>query len=520
MKGINTYPQQWLQNRKSSLLLSCCCGLMLCVSSCTESVKNPAQESSLPTIFPDYVGVTIPSNIAPLNFCMEDEDALLVDAVITDKNGRQLHGQGAETTDFDIADWQTMLAQNVGDSICVSVSAKLTDGWHTYRSFSIYVSADKMDYGVAYRKLEPGYEVYSKMGIYERNLSTFEETTLIENTQFQGCVNCHSFNRGNPEDMSLHIRGEHGATLLRYHGQMEAYNTATSQTLGSCVYPYWHPGGRYIAYSTNTTRQVFHASDANRIEVFDSASDLLVYDCETNELITTPILEGDSVMETFPAFSADGRTLYFCQATSLPENSLALDSIHYNICSITFNPEDGTFGNEIDTIVDAVSMNRTATMPRPSYDGRYLLFTMADYGQFPIWHHEADLYMIPIEELNLAKETHQNIKDIEAYRMSIINSEETESFHNWSSNSRWIVFSSRCIDGLFTRLFFTHIDEDGKESKPFLMPQQNPRRYYDNLFMSYNVPDFITSPVKFDNLHAEEIINAPERKQMKVRQVQ
>lgn len=479
--------------------------------SCSEAVTNARKEESVPQIFPDYVGVTIPSNIAPLNFCLSDESAILIDAVVTDGKGHELYGQGVETTDFNLDEWHQLIAQNEGDSLRVTVSAKFSDGWHTYLPFSIYVSKDKIDYGVAYRLLEPGYEVYSKMGIYERNLSTFEETPLIENTQFQGCVNCHSFNRGEPTNMSLHIRGEHGATLLRLNGQMEAYNTATKQTLGSCVYPYWHPSGRYIAYSTNTTRQVFHTCDSRRIEVFDSASDLLVYDTETNELITTPILSKDSVMETFPAFSADGHSLYFCQASTLPDGSTELSHLHYNLCRIDFKPEEGTFGEKIDTIVNAEAIGRSVTMPRPSYDGNYLMFTMADYGQFPIWHQEADLYLVPTSETQVPTDS------IEIYQMRTANSDDTESFHNWSSSSRWMVFSSRRLDGLFTRLYFSHIDENGLETKPFLLPQQKPRSYYRNLFMSYNVPDFITAPVNFDNLYAEKIINAPERKQMNVR---
>ena len=208
------------------------------------------------------------------------------------------------------------------------------------------------------------------MGIYERDLSTFDERPLIENTQFEGCVNCHSFNRGNPADMSLHIRGPHSATLLR-HSQSSslssippsdgrsslssipppdgrsplssippsdgrsslssipppnrratpftAYNTKTDQTLGLCVYPYWHPSGRYIAYSTNTTRQLFHSADPNRIEVFDEASDLQVYDVEKNELLLSPLLKQDSIYETYPVFSADGRSLYFCAAVENEE---------------------------------------------------------------------------------------------------------------------------------------------------------------------------------------------------------
>ena len=203
-------------------------GLMGMMSCTSETVSDARKETVPPHIYPDYLGVTIPVNIAPLNFCLADEAAQLIDAVITDNHGNNLHSQGEESVDFDLDDWRELLSQNRGDSISVTVSAKYEDGWHTYRSFSIYVSPDSIDYGICYRLIAPGHEVWSKMGIYERDLSSFDERALIENTQFQGCVNCHSFNRGNPGYMSLHIRGPHGATLLRQNnGPFTAYNTKT-----------------------------------------------------------------------------------------------------------------------------------------------------------------------------------------------------------------------------------------------------------------------------------------------------
>ena len=183
---------------------------------CNETVENAKQESALPQIYPDYAGVTVPVNIAPLCFNMADEAAQRIDAVVTDSHGNELHCQGDESVDFDLDGWHTLLGQNAGDSLTVTVSARYDDGWHTYRPFSVYVSPDSIDYGLCYRLIAPGYEVWSKMGIYERDLSSFDERPLIENTQFEGCVNCHSFNRGNPADMNLHVRGPHGATLLRH----------------------------------------------------------------------------------------------------------------------------------------------------------------------------------------------------------------------------------------------------------------------------------------------------------------
>jgi Tol biopolymer transport system component len=492
-------------------IVYCLLFIVYCFAACTETVSDAKQETAQPSIYPDYIGVTIPVNIAPLNFSMADDNALLVDAVITDSHGHELHSQGDDAVDFDLDDWHALLADTRGDSLTVTVSAKYDDGWHTYRPFALYVSPDSIDYGLCYRLIEPGYEVWSKMGIYERDLSSFDESALIENTQFEGCVNCHSFNRGNPANMSLHIRGPHGATLLRHdNSSLTAYNTKTPQTLGLCVYPYWHPSGRYIAYSTNTTRQLFHSADRNRIEVFDEASDIQVYDVEKNELILSPLVKQDSVYETFPVFSADGRSLYFCAARALPPAldregpGVGLDSIRYNLCRIDFDPATGTFGDHIETIIDAAAQHKSISFPRPSYDGRFLCYTLSDYGQFSIWHHEADLWLL---DLNKAV----------ANPMTGANSDDTESFHNWSANSRWLVFSSRRDDGLYTRPYFCHVDTDGRVSKAFMLPQRHPRQFYRDRFFSFNVPEFIISPTRFDGRQAARIINSPSRSDFSVR---
>ena len=134
-------------------------------AACTETVSDAKQETAQPDIYPDYIGVTIPVNIAPLNFSMTDETALRIDAVITDRHGHELHSQGDDAVDFDLDDWHTLLGDNRSDSLTVTVSAKYDDGWHTYRPFALYVSPDSIDYGLCYRLIAPGYEVWSKMGI-------------------------------------------------------------------------------------------------------------------------------------------------------------------------------------------------------------------------------------------------------------------------------------------------------------------------------------------------------------------
>jgi len=470
-----------------------------------EKVSNPTMVYDMPTIYPDYRGVTIPVNIAPLDFTMQSDSVLMIDAVFTGTVKGELHAQGEESTNINPDKWKKLLSQNQGGSLFVQVSAKFPEGWRSYTPFGIDISPDSIDYGITYRLLEPGYEAYTKMGIYETRLSDSSERALIENTQFRGCVNCHSYKQGDPRYMSLHIRGDHGATLI-YHpgekGEMKAYNTKTDQTLGFCVYPYWHPSGRYIAYSTNNTRQGFHVGGKKIIEVMDLASDMQVYDVDHNELLVCEALKGDSAFETFPSFSPDGKTLYFSVAR--PKNyPTQIKEMYYSLCSIPFDAETGTYGTRIDTLFNGETLHKSAVFARPSYDGRFLCYSVADYGYFHIWHSESDLYLL-------------DLKTGESRPMTEVNSPDAESVHSWSSNSRWLVFGSRRDDGQYTRPYFCHISEDGKVGKAFMLPQRNPRQFYEGRFMSYNIPEFVTAPVPLDNKLAEKQIVSDERVPMGV----
>jgi Tol biopolymer transport system component len=137
-------------------------------------------------------------------------------------------------------------------------------------------------------------------------------------------------------------------------------------------------------------------------------------------------------------------------------------------------------------------------MPRISYDGRFLLYTLSDYGCFPIWHPEADLWMM-------------DLTSGENYPLTAVNSHDSESFHNWSLNSRWILFTSRRDDGLYTQLYLAHIDADGKASKPFRLPQQNPREFDLENIYSFNTPEFTKSTIEISEEQISQQLMLQER---------
>ena len=280
--------------------------------------------------------------------------------------------------------------------------------------------------------------------------------------------------------MLFHQRGSHNGTYLIDHRQVKKIALERDGKPASFVYPYWHPSGRYVAFSTNETHQDFHLSDENRIEVYDVESDVLIYDTEKERVFSSPLLASMACYETFPTFTPDGNYLLFCSADSvcMPEN---YRDVRYNLLRVAFDPKDGSIGTQVDTLYNAREAGRSVKFPRVSPDGKRLLYTVSDYGNFSIWHKDADLHM-----LDLSTGAIDSLPEV--------NSPDVESYHSWSGNSRWFVFSSRRGDGLFTRPYLVHVDERGQCGKPFLLPKASPD-YYERSLFSFNVPEFIRTPV-------------------------
>ena len=478
---------KWFLSQIGSLLL-----LAVMFQGCSSRPENVQAVEQLPAIYPDYIGVTVPVGIAPLNFSMADDDFTDMDVAVKGRKSGSLHVNGS-FADFDIDDWHQLLEKNKGSQLVVSVCAQKDGQWFKYQDFTIDISSCTLDeWGITYRRIPPSYMLYSHMGLYQRNLSDFEERTMIENSQVHGnCMNCHTQNRTNPDQYVFHVRGSHGATVISKSEKrkvnsekLEVLQARNDSLGGSMVYPYWHPGGRYCAFSTNKTAQIFHMGNNKRIEVYDTASDVFVYDTQNHVAIMDTLLMKKDWMENTPVFSPDGKYLYFITtpAKKYPEE---YDKVKYSLCRVSFDEVTGKIGSQVDTLVNAMTTGKSLSWPRPSYDGRFLMYAQLDYGYFSVWHPEADLYLL-------------DLKTGESRAMDEVNSARSESLHNWSSNSHWFLFTSRRDDGLYTRIYFSSIDEHGRATKPFMLPQSNPKEYYRRLLYSYNTPDFTSRPVEMN----------------------
>lgn len=455
---------------------------VLCHTSCKSEVKIESYLNEASPLVNEYEGMVIPYNIAPLNFYVSADDSEQ-GIVLTygDLRVSAISEDGAIIPDLD--EWKSLLDQAKGHELKLEHCIRTNEGWKAYDSFAIHVSAEGIDPYLVYRLIPPGYETWDEMGLYQRNLENFDESVIIENKHAgYNCVNCHSFCMHDPEMMMFHSRAVNAGTILIRNGELQKLDTKTDRTISSLVYPHWHPNGKYIAYSVNTIKQMFHVNSPNRTEVMDLASDVVVYDIEKNQIVTTPMLFDETKFETFPAFSPDGKTLYYCVADAKQPIPDDFDQLKYYLCSISFDEEACSFGNVIDTLFHAEMADKSVSFPRVSPDGKRLLFTLSDYGNFSIWHQEADLWMLDLATKELTC-------------MDKWNSPSVESYHSWSSNSRWVVFSSRRMDGLYTRPYIAFIDADGRIDKPFVLPQKK-GNFYTDFMNSYNIPEFVGGKIE------------------------
>lgn len=471
---------------------------LLLLSSCSKEIIVSRHIDKQPNIYPEYKNAVLPANICPIHFTTEkpvkDMNAIFESADVRIE---------VPNTDDQIAisekDWNKL--REASSKIRVRLQVMEGEQWVEYAPFTLEISKDSIDPYMAYRLIEPGYEVWNEMGIYQRCLENFDEEAIITNKMTgHNCMNCHTFCNQDPDKMLFHMRKDYGATYMIDGDNIEALDTKTPDNISAFVYPAWHPSGDFVAFSTNETKQMFHTTDRNRIEVFDFKSDVIVYDVKNNEVLSTPLLKRSDKFETFPTFSPDGKTLYFCRADSvqIPQQC---DSVRYNLCAIAFDPVKKEFGDSVYTVIDAASVGKSISFPRISPDGKNIAYTVAGYGNFHVWHKEASLcvHKLPdyttshsFDEFGIAIEPLPHDPDLmKKLDMEYNCSGGFGGGLSWSSNSKWLIYSRR-IDGLYTRPFIGHINH---LPGSFILPQDD-ARHYDRLTKSFNLPEMIRGKVK------------------------
>lgn len=466
-------------------------GFALMLGACSRSVPTASDSGAFPSTFPEINETTIPYNIAPMNFKIDTLcSKMVVEVRGKDYQFRQM--SRSNKMQFSSRKWSKLLEKSKGDSIYIQVYTKFEGRWAKHRILSLFVAPEPIDDYLVYRLATSGYEPWNNIGIYQRRLSNFEQTIVMNNRMLPGTsMGCYTLAQNSPENMLIQLLEKNAGIILRQGNKLKKISVDSDKRSGLVEHPSWHPSLRFIAFSKYKVTPDEPKNGHVRARTVDLNSDVLIYDVSRDELFRSDILSARNVYEAFPSFSPDGKRLFFVSAPAI-DMSLENPQIRYDLCAVPFDVQTGRVGFEVDTLISSLRTGKTVSIPKISPDGRFLMYTRSDSVSFLGYNSDDDLFMYDLQR-------HRT------YPLSTLNSSDEESSHSWSSNGRWVVFSSRRMDGVFVNCYIAYIDKNGQARKPFLLPQEDPD-FYKNFLYSFNIPEFSNGEVDIDRFDFENVV--------------
>ncbi|MBN1597383.1 MAG: PD40 domain-containing protein [Bacteroidales bacterium] len=310
------------------------------------------------------------------------------------------------------------------------------------------------------------------------------------------CGNCHSFSRnGNILGMDIDYANDKGSyamvdvkeeinlnlkSIISWSNYRKEDKTLTFGLLSQVS-----PDGNY-AVSTVKDRSVFVPVDNLEFSqlFFPIKGILTVYSRSDKKFRSLPGADDPNFVQSSPSWSPDGKYIMFARSKVYENKDLGNRStvlLSPEECSDFINrnqlflydlyrvPFNNGKGGKPEPIKGASENGKSNYFAKYSPDGKWIVFCQA--SSFMLLQPDSKLFIIPAEGGDA--------------RMLKYNTDRMNSWHSWSSNSRWIVFSSKA-NGPYTQLFITHIDENGNDSPPILLEN------FTSSDMAANIPEFVS----------------------------
>ncbi|HUV39927.1 MAG TPA: hypothetical protein VMY39_09955, partial [Planctomycetota bacterium] len=356
---------------------------------------------------------------------------------------------------------------------------KLRDTVHVSATVRLSVSRDPADSAVVYRLVDPPFARYKTPDIYVRDLREKEPRVFLRSRR-EYCFNCHTFSRksGTAGKLVFQVRymGKKKFDVPVYFAvydiaRHEGVRTSLPWKIQMTTFMAWSPDETKMALSANQNIATLPPVVYETQQAGMPTSDLAVYDTVNQTASLLPGADHPDRIEIYPRWTPDGQQIVYCRSPAGVHPAL----MKLQLCVIDYN--DGRGEVEGRPIVPARDLDKSNYYPRFSPDGRWLSFVRSDGGS--MIKSSSDIYLLAWKD--------RDREDVKAMRLDSNAPWAADSWYSWSSNSRWIVFASKRDDGVFARLYLTHVDEHGKASVPVRVPLTDPP------MMSFNVPEFVAS---------------------------
>lgn len=399
-------------------------GFLICCLAILFSCKSADEEEKvkdLPSLFPDYVNVSVPYNIAPLNFLLKDFSGQIEVRLSSSSSDYTFIGNEGKIR-FPQNEWAELLNKEKGGVITVNVKAQKDGKWMVYPSFKWEIKAEAIDDYVIYSKEVPGNVPNLNKSLMRREMSSFSEKEIHMEQPF--------FYAKFPDKVSF--RGKE-------RGNLGAYVMDSAFVSYISVFP------------------------DRRRENICLHSFVLLVDFNNKQYKVLPDSISSDGDISFVDLSFDSRKLFYC-VSSGSVNPDSLLSLKYSLMSRDFNPADLSVSEKLDTVVNLPAVS--VSYPSSSPDGNYIAYSVSAFGASSEWHDDSDMRLM-------------NLHTGKIDSLQIVNSaNKADIVRGWSSNGHWLMFSSKREDGFFERIYFSYIDSTGMAHKPFMLPLEDASYYY------------------------------------------
>jgi hypothetical protein len=476
------------------------CALWASLSAASE----PAAPAQKPRLQPDYTDLTIPPNIAPLNFLILEPGTSFHVSLRGAAGAPVEVDSSSPKIRFPEAEWRRVLGLNRGSPLLVEVGLQGEDKqWRRFPAMTSWIAAEDIDPVLIYRKIHPSHSSWRAMGLYQRDLRTFDEAPILENRRFDNdCCHCHALRNNDPNHATLLVRSTayKNSILVISNGVAEAIE-------GLAGFTAWHPKADVVVSAFSKPRLLLHSARKGDMRDIGELEGWLGYFRLGSGLVREVPAGDRSRLLAFPAWSPDGAYLYYCSAPNPlanPTNTLpgTYSTVKYDVMRIAYDRVRDQWG-EPETVLSARDLGFSLAQPRISPDGRWLFFCGTAYGCWPTYDPGSDLYGT---DLSSGRENGKY-----GWRKLELSSPECESWLSWSSNSRWVIFSSKRESPLLNRPYLAYVAPNGRCSKPFIVPQRDPT-YYDSLLKTYTIPTLATGPVTVPQRELVKAIKAARKR--------